>query len=47
MIPKEFTVEQKVQIAIDSFSAANIAGFIRKHHFLSIAESFRWEERFL
>ena len=43
---EKFTVEQKVQIVIESFTAANIAELCRRHG-VSITQFHRWEERFL
>ena len=45
-MPEKFTVEQKVQIVIESFTAANIAELCRRH-VVSIAQFHRWKERFL
>ena len=42
----KFTVEQKVQIVIESFTAANIADLCRRHC-ESVAQFHRWKERFL
>ena len=42
----KFTVEQKVQIVIESFTATNIAELCRRHG-VSIARFHRWKERFL
>ena len=43
---EKFTVEQKVQIVIESFTATNIAELCRRHG-VSIAQFHRWKERFL
>ena len=43
---EKFTVEQKVQIVIESFTAANIAEHCRRHG-VSVAQLHRWKERFL
>ena len=43
---EKFTVEQKVQIVIESFTAANIAELCRRPG-VSIAQFHRWKERFL
>ena len=43
---EKFTVEQKVQIVIESFTAANIAELCRRHG-VSVAQFHRWKERFL
>ena len=41
-----FTVEQKEQIVIESFTATNIAEMCKKHG-VSVAQVYRWKERFL
>ena len=43
---EKFTVEQKEQIVIESFSATNIADLCRRHG-VSVAQFHRWKERFL
>ena len=43
---EKFTVEQKVQIVIESFTATNIAELCRRHG-VSVAQFHRWKERFL
>ena len=43
---EKFTVEQKVQIVIESFTATNIAELCRNHG-VSVAQFHRWKERFL
>jgi transposase len=43
---EKFTVEQKAQIVIESFTATNIAELCRKHG-VSVAQFHRWKERFL
>ena len=45
-MPEKFTVEQKEQIVIESFTATNIAELCRKHG-VSVAQFHRWKERFL
>ena len=45
-MPEKFTVEQKVQIVIESFTATNIAELCRRHG-VSVAQFHRWKERFL
>ena len=45
-IPEKFTVEQKEQIVIESFTATNIAELCRRHG-VSVAQFHRWKERFL
>ena len=45
-MPAKFTVEQKVQIVIESFTATNIAELCRRHG-VSVAQFHRWKERFL
>ena len=45
-MPGKFTVDQKVQIVIESFTAANIAEHCRRHG-VSVAQFHRWKERFL
>ena len=45
-IPEKFTVEQKEQIVIESFTTTNIAGLCRRH-VVSVVEFHRWKERFL
>ena len=42
----KFTVEQKAQIVIESFTVTNIAELCRRHG-VSIAQFYRWKERFL
>ena len=42
----KFTVEQKAQIAIESFPVTNIAELCRRHG-VSIAQFYQWKERFL
>ena len=42
----KFNVEQKVQIVIESFTAANIAELCRRHG-VSVSQFHRWKERFL
>ena len=42
----EFTVEQKAQIVIESFTVTNIAELCRRHG-VSIAQFYLWKERFL
>ena len=43
---EKFTVEQKEQIVIESFTATNIAELCRRHG-VSVAQFHRWKERFL
>ena len=43
---EKFSVEQKEQIVIESFTAANIAELCRRHG-VSVAQFHRWRERFL
>ena len=43
---EKFTVEQKVQIVIESFTTTNIAELYCKHG-ISVAQFHRWKERFL
>ena len=45
-MPEKFTVEQKEQIVIESFTATNIAELCRRHG-VSVAQFHRWKERFL
>jgi putative transposase len=45
-MPEKFTVEQKEQIVIESFTVTNIAELCRKHG-VSVAQFHRWKERFL
>ena len=45
-IPENFTVEQKEQIVIESFTGTNIAELCRRH-VVSVAQFYRWKERFL
>ena len=45
-MPEKFKVEQKEQIVIESFTAANIAELCRRHG-ISVAQFHRWKERFL
>jgi len=45
-MPEKFTVEQKEQIVIESFTATNIAELCRKHG-VSVAQFPRWKKRFL
>ena len=42
----KFTVEQKAQIVIESFTVTNIAELCRRHG-VSVAQFYRWKERFL
>ena len=43
---EKFTLEQKEQIVIKSFTATNIAELCRRHG-VSVAQFHRWKERFL
>jgi transposase len=43
---EKFTVEQKEQIVIESFTSVNIAELCRRHG-VSVAQFYRWKERFL
>ena len=43
---EKFSVEQKEQIVIESFTATNIAELCRRHG-VSVAQFHRWKERFL
>ena len=43
---EKFTVEQKEQIVIESFTATNIAELCRRHG-VSVAQFHRWRERFI
>ena len=43
---EKFSVEQKLQIEIESFTAASIAELCRRHG-VSVAQFHRWKERFL
>ncbi len=45
-MPERFTVEQKFQIVMESFTVTNIAELCRRHG-LSVAQFHRWKERFL
>ena len=45
-MPEKFTVEQKEQIVIESFTATNIAELCRRHG-VAVAQFHRWKERFL
>ena len=45
-MPEKFTVEQKEQIVIESFTATTIAELCRRHG-VSVAQFHRWKERFL
>ena len=45
-MPEKFTVEQKEQIVIESFTATSIAELCRRHG-VSVAQFHRWKERFL
>jgi len=45
-MPEKFTVEQKEQIVIESFTAISIAELCRKYG-VSVAQFHRWKERFL
>ena len=42
----KFTVEQKAQIVNESFTVTNITELCRRHG-VSIAQFYRWKERFL
>ena len=42
----KFTVEQKAQIVIESFTVTNIAELCRRHG-ISVKQFYRWKERFL
>ena len=43
---EKVSVEQKEQIIIESFTAANITELCRRHG-VSVAQFYRWKERFL
>ena len=43
---EKFSVEQKVQIVLESFTATNVAELCRKHG-VSAAQFHRWRERFV
>jgi transposase len=43
---EKFSVEQKVQIVIESFTSTNIAELCRRHG-VSVAQFHRWKDRFL
>ena len=43
---EKFSVEQKVQIVIESFNTTNIAELCRRHG-IFVAQFHRWKERFL
>ena len=43
---EKFTVEQKEQIVIESFTSVNIAELCRRHG-VSVVQFYRWKERFL
>ena len=45
-MPERFTVEQKFQIVMESFTVTNIAELCRRHG-VSVAQFHRWKERFL
>jgi transposase len=45
-MPEKFTVKQKEQIVIESFTATNIAELCRRHG-VCVAQFHRWKERFL
>lgn len=45
-MPKQFTIEQKKQIFIESFIATNIARLCRRLEG-TVAQFHRWRERFL
>ena len=45
-MPEKFTVEQKEQIVIESFTATNVAELCRRHG-VSVAQFHRWKERFI
>ena len=45
-MPEKFTVEQKEQIVIESFTARNIAELCRRHG-VSVAQFHKWKDRFL
>lgn len=43
---EKFSVEQKVQIVIESFTSTNVAELCRRHG-VSVAQFHRWKDRFL
>ena len=43
---EKFTVEQKEQIVIESFTATNIAELCRRHG-VSVAQFHKWKDRFM
>ena len=45
-MPEKFTVEQKEQIVIESFTATNIAELCRRHG-VSVAQFHKWKDRFM
>ena len=45
-MPEKFSIEQKEQIVIESFTATNIAELCRRHG-VSVAQFHRWKDRFL
>ena len=45
-MPEKYTVEQKAQIVMESFTATNIAELCRRYG-VSVAQFHRWKERFL
>jgi transposase len=45
-MPEKFSVEQKYQIVMESFTATNIAELCRRHG-VSVAQFHRWKDRFL
>ena len=45
-MPEKYTVEEKVAIILESFTATNIAELCRRHG-ISVAQFHRWKDRFL
>ncbi|MEM0136701.1 MAG: transposase, partial [Thermoplasmatales archaeon] len=45
-MPEKYTVEQKVQIVSESFTATNIAELCRRYG-VSVAQFHRWKDRFI
>ena len=45
-MPEKYTVEEKVAIILESFTATNIAELCRRHG-ISVAQFHRWKESFL
>ena len=45
-MPEKFSIEQKEEIVIESFTATNIAELCRKHG-ISVAQFHRWKDKYM